>query len=159
MSDSQPLTIELADAAATERLGGQIAELLPVGSLVFLVGELGAGKTTLVRGLLRSMGFNGSTKSPTYTLVEPYQFDNKTVYHFDLYRLADPEELEFIGIHDYLDDANALTLIEWPEQGEGWLPDADLVIKLNYVAESREAIVSCRDAQLSEKARTILLAD
>lgn len=119
-------------------LGGQIACLLPLGGVVLLHGNLGAGKTTLVRGLLRSLGFQGTVKSPTYTLVEPYRVADRDIYHFDLYRLADPEELEYLGVRDYFRD-DALCLIEWPEQADGFLPKADLEVTIEHDGSARNA--------------------
>ena len=130
----------LADASATEALGGQLAGCCEGGLLVFLHGHLGAGKTTLVRGLLRGLGHGGREKSPTYTLIEPYTTAQGNLYHLDLYRLADPEELEWIGIRDLFDGAS-ICLIEWPEQGAGMLPDPDLRIFLEAAGSGRQARV------------------
>lgn len=117
-------------------LGGQIADKFPHGGIVLLKGDLGAGKTTLVRGLLRHLGYEGVVKSPTYTLVEPYQVDGRLIYHFDLYRLGDPEELEYIGGRDYW-NSDSLCLVEWPEQAIGYLPHADLELNITYQNKGR----------------------
>ena len=128
----------LASATATEQLGARLAPLLEPGCVLYLHGELGAGKTTLVRGLLRALGHPGAVKSPTYTLVEPYQIGPWRLFHWDLYRLADPEELEFLGLREQA-DGSAVLLIEWPERGLGGLPAADLTVTLSYVGEQRTA--------------------
>ena len=151
--------ISIANEKAMMELGGKIADQFPHGGIVLLNGDLGAGKTTLVRGLLRHLGYKGTVKSPTYTLVEPYSiecqpphnknkkhkkggcvlnepFDGYTLYHFDLYRLGDPEELEYIGGRDYW-EGNSLCLIEWPEKAKGYLPEADLEITIHHDDESR----------------------
>ena len=133
----------LNDCAATERLGARLAAALTPGCILYLQGDLGAGKTTLVRGLLRALGHAGTVKSPTYTLVEPYQINAWRLFHWDLYRLADPEELEFLGLRDQLDGEAAL-LIEWPERGLGELPAADLVISLGYAGTGRAARLEAR---------------
>lgn len=128
------------DEAAMLALGGELATRLPAGGLITLHGDLGAGKTTLVRGLLRSLGHTGTVKSPTYTLVEPYHLDGRDIYHFDLYRLADPEELEYMGFRDYL-RPDALCLVEWPEKAGGLLPTANLKINIRHSGISREVFL------------------
>lgn len=117
-----------------ERLGAALAPQLRAGLVLFLHGELGAGKTTFIRGILRGLGYTGAVKSPTYTLVEPYQMGGLTIYHFDLYRLNDPEELEFLGVRDYLED-NGVCMVEWAERGAGVLPapDVDIAIERQEV--------------------------
>lgn len=129
-------TVILPSAIATEQLGAHLAHALEPGCVLYLRGELGAGKTTLVRGLLRRLGHSGPVKSPTYTLVEPYQIRSWRLFHWDLYRLADPEELEFLGLREQADGA-AVLLIEWPERGLSFLPSADLTLSLAYAGEGR----------------------
>lgn len=135
---SDHLALHLADAGATERLGQALAAVLPRHGLVTLSGDLGAGKTTLARGVLRALGVAGAVRSPTYTLVEPYDLPGRRVLHLDLYRLADPEELELIGFRDLL-TPTSLLLVEWPEKGAGVLPEADLAVRLAHAGESRGA--------------------
>lgn len=126
----------IADEAATLAAGAALAHVAPAGGVIYLVGDLGAGKTTFARGLLRGLGHAGAVKSPTYTLLESYEAGGRRVYHFDLYRLADPLELEYLGIRDCA-DAESLLLIEWPERGGGGLPAADLVLHLEHRVHGR----------------------
>ncbi len=123
------MTILLATVEDTENFGARLYAAREHFALVFLIGDLGAGKTTLVRGFLRAAGYQGAVKSPTFTLVEEYQLDDLKIVHFDLYRLNDPEELELIGLRDYL-DKETLCFIEWPEMGEGYLPEPELTLSL-----------------------------
>lgn len=123
-------TYFLHDEHATEQFGARLAQSLGnAGVIVFLEGDLGTGKTTLSRGLIRALGHQGAVKSPTYTLVEPYEDFDFPLYHFDLYRLSDPEEVEFLGVDEYFQPP-AVCLIEWPQRGLGHLPPADLQLRL-----------------------------
>lgn len=135
------MNIYLADEAATLKLGAQLAQLCPQQHFVIhLEGDLGAGKTTLSRGLLHALGHQGKVKSPTYTLVERYDVANKVIFHFDLYRVSDPEELEYLGLDDYFNH-NSLCLIEWAKQGSEYLPKPDLIITLRYQDSARKAML------------------
>ncbi len=118
-------------------LGLRLAQVACEPGVIYIQGDLGAGKTTLVRSLLRGLGFQGKVKSPTYTLIEPYPLGGFTVYHLDLYRLASGEELEWIGIRDLM-AGNELLLVEWPEQGKGALPPPDLVVVIDYRDTGRQ---------------------
>lgn len=131
LPDTHGLTLTLPDEAATIRVGETLAAAIKGHELITLSGDLGTGKTTLCRGLIRALGHDGSVKSPTFTLVEPYELERFNLYHFDLYRLSDPEELEFIGIRDYL-NGTAVCLIEWPEKATPILPEPDLAITLKH---------------------------
>jgi tRNA threonylcarbamoyladenosine biosynthesis protein TsaE len=144
--------VNLADEQATERLAAALARALPddpAGLVILLQGELGAGKSTLARGLLRTLGHRGAVPSPTYTLVEPYSFPESMVYHIDLYRISSVDELEFLGWSDFGD---GLRLIEWPERVPGLSEQADLLIELRYAGAGRSAELSA----LSERGAEIL---
>lgn len=136
------MQIRLPCETATGDLGRRLAEAVPDpldGPLfVALEGPLGAGKTCLARAFLRSLGHQGPVRSPTYTLLEPYEFDDRTVIHLDLYRLSDPGELEFLGIDDVFSPRHIL-LVEWPERGLGVLPAPDLTVELAYAGAGRDA--------------------
>ncbi|MGO2011438.1 tRNA (adenosine(37)-N6)-threonylcarbamoyltransferase complex ATPase subunit type 1 TsaE [Pseudoalteromonas sp.] len=145
------VTFQLADEAETVAMGCQLAELIDSGAVIYLHGDLGAGKTTLTRGIVQGFGHKGKVKSPTYTLVEPYELARENVYHFDLYRLGDPEELEYMGIRDYFSN-QAVCVVEWPEKGGEFIPTPDLDITLTYVGDSREVLIN----SLSERGTMIV---
>lgn len=132
------LQIKLADVVATQAFASAISKVLLPGLCIYLHGGLGAGKTTLVRAMLQSLGHDGVIKSPTYTLVESYAIVGLQIYHFDLYRLADPAELEFIGIKDYVSDTS-ICIFEWADKGIGFIPQADIEITLDFANDSRQS--------------------
>jgi tRNA threonylcarbamoyladenosine biosynthesis protein TsaE len=135
------MRLHLEGEGAQEGLGRRLAQLLagdwPGGWVLYLHGDLGTGKTTLVRGILRGLGHEGAVRSPTYTLIEPYALGGRQVYHLDLYRLGDAEELEYLGLRDLL-GADQLLLVEWPERAAGALPAADLDIRIVYAGVGRD---------------------
>jgi tRNA threonylcarbamoyladenosine biosynthesis protein TsaE len=136
--DSQFKDLRLPDEAATLDFGRRLASAVRPGMTVWLSGDLGAGKTTLVRGLLRGLNFLGRVKSPTYTLLEIYPFSSFNLYHFDLYRFADPVEWEESGFREHF-NAESICLVEWPEKAAGMLPEPDLLIRLDLAGDGRVA--------------------
>jgi len=137
-SSTGTLVLDLGDEAASQQLGQRLAATLPARAVVHLQGDLGAGKTTLARGLIQALGHSGAVKSPTYTIVEPYELARGPVFHFDLYRLADPEELELMGIRDYF-APGAICIVEWPDKGGDLIPPPDLRLRLEKTGTSRRA--------------------
>ncbi|MBI3148717.1 MAG: tRNA (adenosine(37)-N6)-threonylcarbamoyltransferase complex ATPase subunit type 1 TsaE [Betaproteobacteria bacterium] len=137
----RPIVVELADAAATEALGRRLAPCLTPGMAVGLGGDLGAGKTTLARGLLRARGVQGRIKSPSYTLLEVYEVSSLYLYHFDFYRLTDPEEWSSSGFREYF-NKQAICLVEWPEKAAGLMPALALHVHLDHREDGRLARLS-----------------
>jgi len=133
-------TLSLPDEAATLKLGSSLALALQAPMVIYLEGDLGAGKTTLTRGLLRGLGHEGSVKSPTYAIVESYEMAAVAIHHFDLYRFSDPEEWLDAGLVDLFDE-RSVCLIEWPAQGEGFLPEADWVVSLSVQNQGRTCTI------------------
>ena len=150
-------SVFLKGEAAQLKLAAMIAQHTPAGCVIFLQGDLGAGKTTMVRGFLQSLGFQGNVKSPTYTLVEPYLINNQQIYHFDLYRLGEPDELEYAGGRDYF-DGKAICIIEWPEKAQGYLPEADLFCQLSYRTVSAVQGRQCEIKANTAKGQAIIKA-
>ena len=122
------------------QLSQQLAKVITKTAIIYLIGNIGVGKTTLNRGILQNLGYKGAIKSPTYTIVEYYNINGQRVYHFDLYRLVNSEELEYIGGRDYFEE-DSICLIEWPYHAVGALPDADLEIQLDYNLPGRKASI------------------
>ncbi len=141
MSEVAEVTREVLGESGWCQLTEPLAAALRGGIVVYLLGNLGAGKTTFVRQLLRDCGYSGRVTSPSYSLVETYQLEGFRLNHLDLYRLTDPEELEFLGVREQLGDEDCL-VVEWPQRGRGVLPEADLIVKLSGLGASRTAILS-----------------
>lgn len=132
----EQLTIALPTEEDTLALAARLSRIVPDGVVIFLQGTLGAGKTTFTRGVLRGLGYAGKVKSPTYTLVEPYEIAGRFIYHFDLYRLNTADELKQLGVEEYF-SPSTICLVEWPEKGGTWLPKPDLVCDLIYDGDGR----------------------
>ena len=145
------MRIPLKNETETTEIGAKVASCLKGGEVIYLKGELGTGKTTLVRGALNELGHTGNVKSPTFTIVEPYSIDSHVIYHFDLYRLDDPEELESLGIRDYC-DGRSICFFEWPEKGGNLTPNADISLLLSYTEEARNIKLTA----ISEIGKSIL---
>ena len=141
MSDGASLSRFLPDEAATLQLGADCARSLTAPLVIYLQGDLGAGKTTFTRGLLRALGHTGAVKSPTYAIVESYPFAHLTLHHFDLYRFSTPEEWEDAGLDDLFGD-QSVCLIEWPQQGGEFTPAPDLTLSLNHADSGRHCTVN-----------------
>lgn len=152
MTVSERLQFLATSEQMLEKSGVCLALLLKHHLLVTLSGELGAGKTTLVRGLLRGAGYAGPVKSPTFSLVEPYETGPGRLFHFDLYRLKDPQELEFIGMRDYL-SMPALCIVEWPEKAGDFLPIGDIHIMIERTGQGRKLELQAQ----TERARDLML--
>lgn len=145
------IKIHSGSDSQTESIAANLASAIEKGIVIHLQGDLGAGKTTFSRGFINGLGHQGAVKSPTYNIVQPYQIDQLNVYHFDLYRLSDPEELEALGFRDYF-DGQSICLLEWPEKGAGCLPEPDICIALEYDGSDRNISLNAT----SEAGHTIL---
>ena len=148
------LALFLPETEQTEQLGRLLAQLHPAPAVIYLSGELGAGKTTFSRGFIQACGHRGAVKSPTYTLIEPYEFPSLKVYHLDLYRLNDPGELEFLGLEDLLAQGG-VCLIEWPERAGSQLPPADLTISLQHANGARKVRLTAHHARAEAWLRSL----
>lgn len=144
--DHTSIDLDLPDPDATDALGAALAACLQPGLVILLDGDLGAGKTALVRAMLRTLGHTGPVKSPTYALVELYKLSSLCFYHFDFYRFNDPEEFVDAGLSEYFRD-DAVCCVEWPDKAGGYLPPADLVCRFAIVGEGRRLRVDARSAR------------
>lgn len=149
MNTHAHFSLQFASEDETAAFGKKLAGAVRGGVVLYLAGQLGAGKTTLVRGVLRGMGYQGKVKSPTFTLVEPYNISGVSLYHFDFYRLNDPEELAHIGIREYF-EPGSVCLIEWPEKGGMFLPAADVICQITIDRQVRRLEIESRTARGDE---------
>lgn len=149
------LELNLSDATQTEQLGAFLAQLQIAPAVIYLRGELGAGKTTFSRGFIQACGHRGAVKSPTYTLIEPYELPQGKVFHLDLYRLNDSAELEFLGLEDLLAQGG-VCLIEWPERATPDLPPPDLTISLHHADGERRAHLSAHSIRARQWLRSLM---
>lgn len=136
MTFDLPAVVRIENEAAMNAFAAKLAQQVQPPCIIYLQGELGAGKTTLTRGFLRALGYEGKVKSPTFTLIESYDIDNHKVFHVDLYRLTSPDELEFLGLGEYFTE-ESIGIIEWPERGEGFLPPPNLVCRITIEGDQR----------------------
>ena len=146
---AEKLHLEVPGPEEMEELGRLLGEHCPAGQRIYLEGDLGAGKTTLVRGFLRGRGYQGKVKSPTYTLVEPYELGSTAIFHFDLYRMEDEEELIHIGFQDYLQDSSII-LLEWPEKAASLLQEPDLLVQIDIRSQGRNLSLVANSSPASE---------
>ena len=146
---AEKLHLEVPGPEEMEELGRLLGEHCPAGQRIYLEGDLGAGKTTLVRGFLRGRGYQGKVKSPTYTLVEPYELGSTAIFHFDLYRMEDEEELIHIGFQDYLQDSSII-LLEWPEKAASLLQEPDLLVQIDIRSQGRNLSLVANSGPASE---------
>ncbi|MYB88749.1 MAG: tRNA (adenosine(37)-N6)-threonylcarbamoyltransferase complex ATPase subunit type 1 TsaE [Proteobacteria bacterium] len=137
----------LENDTSTLEFGASLAHLSHPPLVIYLRGDLGTGKTTFARGFIRALGHSGRVKSPTFSLQESYVLEQATLFHFDLYRIQDPGELEFIGMRDAAGEADTICLIEWPERGTGEIPEADVELAFRYAGEGREVDSHGRSAK------------
>ena len=134
------MKLVIRDEAEMLALGGRLAQACHAAVVIYFHGQLGAGKTTLVRGFMRAMGYGGAVKSPTYTLIEPYDIGDWRIYHLDLYRVEDAAELAYLGLRE-LYEGKAVMLVEWPERGGTYLPPPDLVMEIEYAIAGRQLLL------------------
>ena len=140
-------SLYLENDASTLEFAARVARACNPPLIIHLRGDLGTGKTTFARGFIRTLGYTGQVKSPTFSLQESYVLEHARLFHFDLYRIHDPRELEFIGIRDVADGADTICLIEWPERGEGAIPKADIEFAFEHADPGRRVDSNARSSQ------------